>query len=807
MKTLLRVAGTELRTLFYSPIAWFLMIVFLIQCGIVYLSGIENVAKTQEIGGIGLQYIRDLTERIFLSPRGLFGTVMQNLYLYIPLLTMGLISRETSSGTIRLLYSSPIKVREIILGKFVAMMVYSLLLVGIVGIFLVSGLFHVQSPDTGILMTAALGFYLLLCAYSAIGLFMSCLTTYQVVAAVCTFVMIGILSYIGTMWQGIEFVRELTYFLSISGRTEHMLAGLLTTKDVIYFLVIIYIFLGLSIYKLKAGMESKPAIVKAGRYIGVIASALLIGYISSIPSLIGYYDATANKTRTLTPNAQKIIKELGDEPLEVIAYNNLLGRYWFFGSPESYNQNLARWEPYMRFKHNIELKTVRYYDSAFDNPYMFRGYPGKTIKEVAEQYAKSSDISLKGIKTPEEIRKIIDLRPEMNRYVMQLKYKGKTTFLRVFDDQQMWPGETEVSAALKRLLQAKLPKVGFLTGSLERDIDKMGDREYKALTNLSTFRNSLVNQGFDVDTVSLENQDVPADISMLVVADPKLELSEATATRLQQYIDKGGNLLIAGEPGKQAILNPLLQPLGVQIMEGMVIQESKEFAPNLVTPDLTDFAANFSKTLAKSKADSMKISMPGVAGLSYTNGGAYSIRPLLLTDGKLSWNRMQKLDLEMFTSASAKSSSIQAIPVAEGTGMVAVAQHASMGKNQPIAGTVTFSAADGDIRGPIPTALSLTRKVNGKEQRIIVTGDADFMSNSELQRFNIRTANFAFNTSLFSWLSYGEFPIDTSRPDSKDNRVNVTLDQVDFLRIIYIWVLPGLLLAFGSILLIRRKRK
>src|SRR5690606_28313783 len=117
---------------------------------------------------------------------------MQKLYLYIPLLTMGLISRETSSGTIKLLYSSPIKVREIVFGKYLAMIVYSLVLVTIVTIFVISGIAQIESPDTGMLMTALLGFFLLLCAYAAIGLFMSSLTTYQVVAAICTFVMIGI---------------------------------------------------------------------------------------------------------------------------------------------------------------------------------------------------------------------------------------------------------------------------------------------------------------------------------------------------------------------------------------------------------------------------------------------------------------------------------------------------------------------------------------------------------------------------------------------------------------------------------------
>src|SRR5882757_8893256 len=131
MKTIFRIAKTELRTLFYSPIAWFLLIVFLVQCGITYMGQLENNARTQEIAGIGLLYMTRLTERIFAGQNGLFNSVMQKLYLFIPLLTMGLISRETSSGTIKLLYSSPVRVREIVFGKYLAMMIYSLLLIAI----------------------------------------------------------------------------------------------------------------------------------------------------------------------------------------------------------------------------------------------------------------------------------------------------------------------------------------------------------------------------------------------------------------------------------------------------------------------------------------------------------------------------------------------------------------------------------------------------------------------------------------------------------------------------------------------------
>lgn len=766
MSTILRVAKTELRTLFFSPIAWFLMIIFLVQCSLTYTSVLENIAKEQDAGNL---IPMSMTDFIFLGRNGLFGSVMQSIYLYMPLLTMGLISRETSSGTIKLLHSSPIKVREIVLGKFLSMQIYSLLLVFIISCFVFSGIFQIASVDTGKLMSGLLGCFLLLNAYSAIGLFMSSLTSYQIVAAICTFVMFGILNYVGQLWQGIVFVRNLTYFLSISGRTGNMLSGLITSKDVIYFLAIVYMFLGLSIYKMRSDIESRPRMVRLGRYAAIIITTLTIGYISSIPSLVGYFDATATKTMTLTVNTQKIIKELGDAPLEITAYNNLLGGHYDLGAPESYNSNLSSWEHYMRFKHNIELNTVQYYDTAFDNPVFDRYYGGKPIKEAAKRVAESRDLPLSYFKSPAEMKSIIDLKPELNRYVMQLKYKDRTTFLRIFNDMHVWPSETEVSAAFKRLLRSKLPKIVFLTGHLERSIDKVGDREYQVLTNLKTFRYSLINQGFDVDTLSLETQDIPNDLTALVLADPKVVQSEAAMNKLRNYINNGGNLLVAGEPGKQALLNPLLAGLGVRMLEGVLVQPSKEMQPELITPFLTAAVAGFYGPLMHSHHVGARATMPGATALSYSDTGSFKISPLLVTDSATCWLKKGKL-----VSDSAE---------------------------------VIFAAKDGDERKTFPTALGLTRTIQGKEQRIIVTSDADFMSNAELQRFNLRNANFVFNTGLFSWLSYGEFPIDSSRPPIKDTKLKVTKKQAKMVRLFYVWVVPAILLAFGSILLIRRKRK
>jgi ABC-2 type transport system permease protein len=808
MKLTLKIAKAELRNLFYSPIAWFLTIAFMVECAISYTKLINNFASQQEMGGMGLNWMKQLTYNVFTSPNGLFGGIMQNLYLYIPLLTMGLISREINGGTISLLYSSPVKIREIVFGKYLAMMVYSLLLLFVIGIFMAAGIFDIKSADYGMLLAAALGFYLLLCAYSAIGLFMSSLTSYQIVAAVSTFVMIGILSYIGTLWQGIDFVRDLTYFLSLSGRTRHMLGGLITTNDVIYFMVIVYIFLSLTIFKLQSGRETKAWFVSAGRYVAILVSALIIGYISSRPALIGYWDTTANQDNTLTPNAQHIIKELGDDKLEVTAYSNFLDNYYWFGLPEQRNDYLGRWEPYLRFKPDINFHYVNYYDMPLALGYnLFEGYKGKTIKQIVEQRAKGSDLNMAMFETPEQIKKEIDLKPELNRFVMKLTYKGRSTFLRVFNDQIIWPMEAEVSASFKRLLQAKMPKIAFVTGEGERKTTKKGDREYKTVTSDKTFRYALINQGFDVDTLSLGTQDIPDNIKALVLADPQNELSAAAIEKIKAYIAKGGNLMIAGEPGRQQMLNPLLKTLGVQLMNGMLVQESEDYAPTLVLPYLTKNGIGLSKLLDKPSVDTLPVSMNGVAGLSYHDTSGFHVQPLLTTKPGSVHNTMRRNpDLDIVNKKEEVNTTQRG-----GVTMVAVGGFAtpvsitSGVKNSLKPSKLT--SANNNSKETFTTTLALTRQINGKEQRIIISGDADLLSNSELGRYTPQVSNFNFSTALFNWLDYGQYPVDTSRPDAKDNRVTVSTDHVGFLKIVYIYIIPGLILIFAAVFLIRRKRK
>ncbi|MCZ4222529.1 Gldg family protein [Pedobacter rhodius] len=767
MKTTLKIAKLELSLLFYSPIAWFLSVVFIFQCALLYTSQLETYLDYQNIGGGMLNNLHNLTSAIFGIRTGLYGDVLKKIYLYLPLLTMGLISREISSGTIKLLYSSPVKIRQIVLGKFTSLMIYNLLLIAILVIFVISATFNIKQADTGLLLAGLLTVYLLLCAYAAIGLFMSCLTAYQIVAAISTLVVFAVLANIGNVWQDTEAFRTLSYCLSMNGRAEKIIYGLINTKDIAYFIIIIFLFLAFSIVKLHAARETKSASLKiAGRYVLVILISFTAGYITSLPSLIGYYDPTVNRSQTLTPTTQKVLKDIGNAPLEIISYINLLDQRFGQGVPRYRNYEKERWEPYLRFKPNITFKYVYYYDEPSADHMLHKYYPDKTLKQIAEQNAKPFNLDLKDVKSPKEIKKIINLQPERNRYVMQLSYKGRKTFLRLFDDQAQFPSETEVSAALKRLT-VKLPKVLFAQSEFERSIIKLSDRDYGLIVSQITNRNAMVNQGFDTDSIDLNTQDIPAGISALVIADPKVAFKPAVLAKINQYIDKGGNLLVTTEPGKQAVINPVINPLGVSLMNGIIVQKSKDFSPDVVKAELTEKTAGFSLDLKGNFNSQIKLNMPGVTGLTYRQNGDYKIEPLFVTDPKTSWLRADKFI--------------------------------------PDSIEVVFSAEKGDRKISVPTALALTRQINGKEQRIVIAGDADFLNSTETMGWY--SANRNFYMPLMGWFTYGQFPIDTSRPRSEDDRLNLTDSGLMTLKIIYLGVLPGLIILCGAGLLIRRKRK
>ena len=121
MKTIYNIAKNELRQLFYSPIAWILLVIFFVQCGLAFADVISMLLRIKALG----QGLYSVTNQIFQdSWNGVYPSIQGYLFIYIPLITMGIISREKTTGTDKLLLSSPVSEVKIVLGKFLSMVFY-----------------------------------------------------------------------------------------------------------------------------------------------------------------------------------------------------------------------------------------------------------------------------------------------------------------------------------------------------------------------------------------------------------------------------------------------------------------------------------------------------------------------------------------------------------------------------------------------------------------------------------------------------------------------------------------------------------
>lgn len=770
MKTIIDIAKTELKTLFYSPIAWIIMAIFALQANMTFIDIFVDFIKYQLAGYPN----NNITTELFTSDswrKAVFPNVQQYLYLYIPLVTMGIMSREISSGSIKLLLSSPITSKQIIFGKFLSMMIYGFALVSILGVTVLFSMFGVKDLDIWYVLSGLLGIYLLLCAYSAIGIFMSSLTSYQVVAAIGTLALLALLNYIGQVGQSINFVRDLTYWLSISGRASEMVAGLISSNDVLYFLVVISMFISFTIIKLESG-KIKKRIKIVSQYTIVLVVCLIIGYMSSRPALIVYADATRTNHRTLTPNSQDVINKL-EGGLTITTFVNILDQNRYHAMPENINKDLKRFEQYTRFKPEINMKYVYYWDKT-DNPHLYKTYPNLTDEQIAQKVCEIYEYDFNDFLTPQQVKKIADLSDEGNRFVRLIERdNGDKTFLRIYNDMYVHPFESEISVALKRLVM-KLPKVGFVTGHGERDILKSGDRDYSSSAQSKTFRNSLLNQGFEIESIHLSDSEIGDDISILVIADNKTSFTEIETERLNRYIEKGGNLLIAAEPRRVKEMTPLVSTFGVSFKDGILVEKGHDFAPTLIINDLEkDAPEKISYVFNSILKRKFKITTPGTLALDYSlaSSKGYQVTPLLKTKDKNCWNEKESTDF--------------------------------------VDDDVVLNTEIGEQEISSTTAIALNRTVGNKDQRIIIMGDADCISNGEVsaRRSGFRAANFSFFTGMFQWLSNGKAPIDTRRPKLIDNKVNVGKTAGKFWSILFIWLVPLSLLVSCFIIWVKRRKK
>jgi ABC-2 type transport system permease protein len=317
----------------------------------------------------------------------------------------------------------------------------------------------------------------------------------------------------------------------------------------------------------------------------------------------------------------------------------------------------------------------------------------------------------------------------------------------------------------------------------------------------------LINQGFDCEEILLEKE-IPANINILVIADMRKPLTQDEQIQLDAYIARGGNLVILGETNRQEVMNPLVAQFGVQFMPGILVKyvseakikrmrekeekdstlaenNSSAFSSNGRTPggrnNVNNFSADFIQSRITEKGCSLSyiydnmyqrrnvVAMPGAVGLEYSTDKGFDVIPVCVSDTADSWNELETTNF--------------------------------------IDDTVKINSKIGEIEKSYPTALALTRNVADKEQKILIIGDADCLSNSGIsaQRAGVPAANFNLIMGSFFWMSDNEVPIDVRRPTPPDDKISATGAGVKVSKWLLMGAFPLLLLASYLVVWLRRR--
>src|SRR5262249_20701289 len=143
-------------------------------------------------------------------------------------------------------------------------------------------------------------------------------------------------------------------------------------------------------------------------------------------------DLTREKTHTLSPLTQNLLKSMDKGPVNVTYYINAYDNadYGLFDPPMQYFPDARVWDEYRAYKPDINVEFKYYYDKRGGEPNVMKTHPGLTERQIAEKYAGIKDVPFWIYKTPQEMDSLIDLSFEEYRHVARLEYQGKTTFLR-----------------------------------------------------------------------------------------------------------------------------------------------------------------------------------------------------------------------------------------------------------------------------------------------------------------------------------------------------------------------------------------
>ncbi len=370
----------------------------------------------------------------------------------------------------------------------------------------------------------------------------------------------------------------------------------------------------------------------------------------------------------------------------------------------------------------------------------------RQISDIIARYQRYSDkITLEFVNPdtrPDQVRQLgIQVAGEL-----RLTYQGRSENLRTLSEEAL-------SNTIQRLIQQQDRWIGILEGHGERRFDGRANHD------LGGFGEELRQKGYHLQPLNLaDTPEIPENIAVLVIAGPRVDYRADEVARISGYIEGGGNLLWLLEPEPLHGLDPLLRQLGLSLLPGTVV-DANASALDLKDPAMALVPRYPDHPVTRGFA--LVTLYPHAAALEHTDkDGPWQSTPLLSTLPQ-SWN-----------------------------------------ESGPLRGEVTRDENKGERPGPLSIGIALDRTLGDRQQRILVIGDGDFLSNS----FMGNGGNLNLGLNILRWLSGDDKLLNIPARTAPDRTLELSTTAGAVIGLGFLFLLPLLLLAAGLLIWWRRRK-
>ena len=232
MNQTLVIAKRELSSLFYSPVAYLVLVVFTFVADLLFLNWF----------GQGMPA----------SLRNVFMGLVWLMAFIVPAISMRLVSEEIASGTIEPLMTAPVDDAQMIVGKWLGAMAFFMTL--LVPLVIQVILLEVNgAPDYGPIFTGFLGLILVGGFYLAIGTVASTISNSQLVAFILTVLVTGMLTIGATMISGKSWLpdalQQVVFYMNVNDQFNKFAKGLIDIRNFVYFIsgTVLFLFLAVKL--------------------------------------------------------------------------------------------------------------------------------------------------------------------------------------------------------------------------------------------------------------------------------------------------------------------------------------------------------------------------------------------------------------------------------------------------------------------------------------------------------------------------------------------------------------------------------